>query len=422
MQAFLRKWHRWIGFPATIFLLLASVTGVWLAAVEFFGEDEALREKTRELVSPVTTQAPDAELSAAFAKARAAVADKVGAAPVDSIAWQFKGDAPTITFYLGKPTGGEDKKVMCDARDGHVLRVEDYTDKSFMLRLHSGEVFGDGGLVLAMGWGLSLALLTVSGISIYWKMRRRNATGLKRVFWSLALLGVASQAQADSPFYADDPNFSPGWEIKLGSTGEHNTGGTTIAEVLDLNYAIVPSVRLDLTLSTKSFRSAGARDQFGNGDTEFKIKWRIQDEDEKGTRIAWGIAPKIFFPTADAGRGLGDGVLRFQLPVQFGKTVGKWYHFGEAGYQWAFDSSASDVAYGGAGTLYNFTEHLALGTELYSFIPTKQTSDWQLLTTLGFIYTFNPHWAIKTSISRNLRAASHGGPNPSGVFYVVWNF
>ena len=215
--------------------------------------------------------------------------------------------------------------------------------------------------------------------------------GPRKFFWAAALTAtLAAPSRADSPFYADDPNFSPGWEIKLGFTGEHNTGGTTIAEVLDLNYAIVPSVRLDLTLSTKNIWPAGARHEFGFGDTEFKIKWRIQDEDEKGTRIAWGTAPKILVPTAGAGRGLGDGVVRFQLPVQFGKTVGKWYHFGEAGYQWAFDSSATDVAYGGAGTLYNFTEHLALGTELYSFIPTKQTGDWQLLTTLASFIPSTP--------------------------------
>jgi hypothetical protein len=423
MQKFLRQWHRWIGFPATLFLLLASTTGIWLAGVEFFGEEETLREQTRDLVSTVTTQSADADLASALAKARAAVVAKVGAAPVNSIAWQFKGDAPTITFFLGKPTGGEDRKVVCDAHDGHVLKVEDYTDKSFMLRLHSGEVFGDGGLVLAMFWGLALLLLTLSGILIYFKMRRPNAIGWKKVFWLFALLGAdRSPVRADSPFYTDDPNFSPGWEIKMGFTSENNTGGTNLAEVLDWNYAIVPNVRLNLTTYTKDIWPEGGGHEFGYGDTEFKIKWRIQDEDEKTGSIAWGIAPKIIFPTADVDRGLGDGVWRFQVPVQFGKTVGKWYHFGEAGYQWAFDSSATDLIYGGAGTLYNFTPHWALGTELFSFVPADNTSEWQLLTTAGLIYTFNANWAIKTSISHTLRDVDHGGPNPSAVFYAVWNF
>jgi len=50
-------------------------------------------------------------------------------------------------------------------------------------RIHSGEAFGDGGLVVAMLWGLALAVLTATGIVIYLRMRRKNATGWKRIFW-----------------------------------------------------------------------------------------------------------------------------------------------------------------------------------------------------------------------------------------------
>lgn len=50
-------------------------------------------------------------------------------------------------------------------------------------RLHSGEAFGEGGLVFAMLWGLALVLLTLSGVVIYLQMRRPGATGLRRIFW-----------------------------------------------------------------------------------------------------------------------------------------------------------------------------------------------------------------------------------------------
>src|SRR5579862_2511874 len=53
--AFWRKWHRWIAFPATLFLLWASITGIWLGCTEFFGAEEALREATRSLVSSTVT-------------------------------------------------------------------------------------------------------------------------------------------------------------------------------------------------------------------------------------------------------------------------------------------------------------------------------------------------------------------------------
>ena len=424
MQKFLRQWHRWLGFPASIFLLFAAVTGIILAATEFFGEEEALREKTRSLISSVTTQSPAADLAAALARAQASVAAQAPGAPVDKILWQFKGETPTIVFFLGKPKGGEDRKITVDARTGSILRTEDYVDKPFLVRLHSGEAFGDGGLVLAMFWGLTLVLLTLSGIVIYFLMRRPNLTGIKRIFWLFALSAIAAnRAQADSPFYTDDPEFSPGWEIKFGMTAEHNTGGNTwTAPILDLNYAVIPTVRLDLTLAGRTLEPAASPAVTGLADTEFKIKWRFVEENTNNWLPAIGIAPKVFFPTSDKDRGLGDGVWRAQLPLQFGKTIGRFYNFAEAGYQVAFKEGVSDLAYYGIGTLYSFNSHLALGTEIFGWTPTLDQSNDQLLTTLGVVYTFNEHWAIKASISRTLFAASRGGPDPSGVFYIVWNF
>jgi len=58
--AFWRKWHRWIAFPAAAFLLFAAITGVVVAMTEFFGDEEALREATRDLVSSVKTHSPGA--------------------------------------------------------------------------------------------------------------------------------------------------------------------------------------------------------------------------------------------------------------------------------------------------------------------------------------------------------------------------
>jgi len=58
--AFWRKWHRWIGFGAALFLLWAAGTGFLVAFTEFFGEEEALRERTRDLVSTVTLVSPNA--------------------------------------------------------------------------------------------------------------------------------------------------------------------------------------------------------------------------------------------------------------------------------------------------------------------------------------------------------------------------
>lgn len=181
--AFWRKWHRWIAFPATLFLLWAAATGILVAFTEFFGEDEALREATRDLISPVNVSSPSSAWSEPLARAFATAATHSKGAPVDKIEMEFKGAQPTVTMFTGKPAGGEDKKLTFDARTGLLLSEESYADKPFLYRLHSGEAFGDGGLVVAMFWGLALLVLTVSGLIIYLKMRRPGQTGIRKVFW-----------------------------------------------------------------------------------------------------------------------------------------------------------------------------------------------------------------------------------------------
>ncbi|MCA0374078.1 MAG: PepSY domain-containing protein [Gemmatimonadetes bacterium] len=181
-----RQWHRWIGAPAALFLAFAATTGVIVAGVEFFGEDEAAREANRALVSAVTTASPPGAWSGALDVALANAAKEAPDAPIDKVAIELKGTAPVITFYLGRTTGGEDRRLVFDARTGALLRVDDYADKPFINRVHSGEAFGDGGLVFAMGWGLALLALTVSGFTLYWRLagaNRQGRTGLRRWFF-----------------------------------------------------------------------------------------------------------------------------------------------------------------------------------------------------------------------------------------------
>jgi uncharacterized iron-regulated membrane protein len=180
--AFWRRWHRWIGFPAALFLLFAATTGFIVATTEFFGEAEALREATRDVTSPLSTASPAGAWSDPIAKAMTSAQQRAPGAPIDRITAQFKGQ-PTVTVYLGRPGGGEDRLLVFDATNGALIREDAYADKPLINRIHSGEWFGDGGLVFAMFWAIALAMLTISGLIIYWTMRRRNATGLKKVFW-----------------------------------------------------------------------------------------------------------------------------------------------------------------------------------------------------------------------------------------------
>src|SRR4029453_8727382 len=181
--AWWRRWHRWIGFPAALFLLFAALTGFFVAFSEFFGEAEALREATRDLTSPVSTASTAEAWSDPIAKAMTVARERAAGAPIARITAPFKGDEPTVTIYLGKPGGGEDRLMVFDARTGALVKEDAYADKPLLNRIHSGEWFGAGGLVLAMFWSIALAVLTISGLIIYWTTRPQNPRGFKKVFW-----------------------------------------------------------------------------------------------------------------------------------------------------------------------------------------------------------------------------------------------
>jgi uncharacterized iron-regulated membrane protein len=181
---FWRKWHRWVGFPAAIFLLFAATTGFLVACTEFFGEEERLREATRDLVSPVNVASPATAYIDPTSRAIATAATIAQGAPIDKIHLQFKGATPTVTVFTGKPAGGEDRKLVFNAETGALISNESYADKPFLHRLHSGEAFGDGGLVAAMFWALALVILTISGFIVYLTMRgKRELTGIRKFFW-----------------------------------------------------------------------------------------------------------------------------------------------------------------------------------------------------------------------------------------------
>jgi uncharacterized iron-regulated membrane protein len=178
-----RKWHRWVGVVSAPFVLFAAVTGIVAGVAEMTSADEAAREAARERVSTVTLPAPPAAVTDPTSKALAAAASRAPGAPVDKVLVDFKADPPAVTVYLGKPTGGEDKKLLFHAHTGEFLREEGYADKSFLTRVHSGEAFGDWGLAAGTAWGLALVALLGSGMVIYFAMRKQGRKGLRKLFW-----------------------------------------------------------------------------------------------------------------------------------------------------------------------------------------------------------------------------------------------
>ena len=208
-----RKLHRWLGFGAAILFLYVAVTGVILQVQQLLGAKEQQKEAMAQLTSPVTLGQP-LEPAASLEKARQTVVQRFGSRPVNSIDWQIKGPAQFFTFHLG---GTEPLRVQVEAAQARITNVES-DEEDFFVRLHSGEIIGDGGKFLGLGWGLGLIFMIVTGFVVYlqlWRSRqkkeRTRGSGLNRWFWSLAA-GLLLAGGHPTPARADTPqgfSFNP---------------------------------------------------------------------------------------------------------------------------------------------------------------------------------------------------------------------
>ncbi len=181
-----RKVHRWLGIGAAVFFLLVSITGVLLQIEQVFGDDEASKEKLAAMVSPATLARPFAVDPAGIDRARHVVLARFGDRPVSAIDWQIKGDAPHYILHLD---GADPLRVDVNATTNAI--VESRPDgEDWLLRLHTGEIVGDGGKVLGLAWGIALVVMSITGVLVYLAMYRARQkgsaarlTGWRRYFW-----------------------------------------------------------------------------------------------------------------------------------------------------------------------------------------------------------------------------------------------
>lgn len=235
-----RKIHRWVGIGAAVLFLLVSVTGVFLQIEQIFGAEEAAHEAMAAMVSPASlarSLRPDGE---ALDRARASVLSRFGDQPVAALDWQIKGPAQHYIFHLDGP-----KPLRVDVNAATGVIVESRPDgEDWLLKLHTGEIIGDGGKVLGLGWGLALVTMLVTGILAYLNMYRarqrgsaKSLRGWGRYFWAwpLALLVPVAQpipARADpttptstvGPERASADTKTDGWSFNPDAGLVYQTG------------------------------------------------------------------------------------------------------------------------------------------------------------------------------------------------------
>jgi uncharacterized iron-regulated membrane protein len=175
----MRKWHRWAAIPAGVFLFFMALTGVLLHVdMMRLGQSPPGHDiPGSKSALPIPN---DAELAAMIGRAANAAREE------DTVVFKsIKVDlsAPRA-IVIAEPIGPTNsQQIKLDAITGaRIIDPASPADFHYVLQdLHAGYFFGWTGRILSLISGLAVIVLTVTGLQIWWNMRRR---GKKGIYWS----------------------------------------------------------------------------------------------------------------------------------------------------------------------------------------------------------------------------------------------
>jgi hypothetical protein len=182
----------------------------------------------------------------------------------------------------------------------------------------------------------------------------------------LYLLLEGCFAWAGPPFVTDDPETPAwhGWEINIPFTLESTPYALALeAPLCDLNYGFQPNVQLKAEFPLLYVHTSEGSPQLGLGDTLVGAKWRFLEEGETFPQV--GIYPQAHLPTGNSERGLGEGQPSYILPLVAQKSWDKFTLYGDIGYVVQTRKGTRDFWYQGAVLLYELSDGLELGGELF---------------------------------------------------------
>jgi hypothetical protein len=232
----------------------------------------------------------------------------------------------------------------------------------------------------------------------------------RRLLAAVAALAMLRpiNALAGPPFVTDDPVpvENQGWEINTSLVGTLvRDGGASAAPSVDINYGAQPWLQLHLQPQVTAVWAA-AGTEAGIGDTQVGAKIRLLDEDKQGWAPMVSVYPIFTAPTGNAARGLGAGLGNIFLPVWVDKTFGKWIVDGGAGYSINPGTQRRNSWFAGALLLYQLTDVLQLGGEVYQQTAAVRGTPNAPGFNLGGSYDFSQTCHILFSAGRGFSHAS----------------
>jgi len=162
-----RIWHRRISVFAALFLLVLGVSGAVLQFQQL---------KYRYSYPQEAPTGPPAEKRAheipeeAFEKLPALkikIDQVFPGAVIERVVLLLRGESPTWSVYA--QNSGETRLLRFDPRSLELLGNEKFAYDSFWLSLHTGQSFGDAGIIVNFLIALVFLLVTLSGVALFFR-------------------------------------------------------------------------------------------------------------------------------------------------------------------------------------------------------------------------------------------------------------
>jgi hypothetical protein len=198
---------------------------------------------------------------------------------------------------------------------------------------------------------------------------------MKKAYLGALLWFVLNAAAlAGPPFLTDDP-VPVGYhqsEIYLFSSGTRDAAGNSgVGPAVEFNYGILPDCMVHLITTLAYDNPKDEPSNFGYGDTEIGIKYRLVHETDIRPMI--GVFPLIEIPTGDSEKGLGSSQAQYFLPIWLQKDFHNWTTYGGGGYWINPGTGNKNYWFTGILLQYAFFESFYLGGEI--FYQTAETDD-----------------------------------------------
>jgi hypothetical protein len=156
---------------------------------------------------------------------------------------------------------------------------------------------------------------------------------MRKYLTTLCLLTSAS-AVAGPPYRTDAPEPTPYKHYEIFFASQYTTtaeGKSGTLPHIEINYGAMPRVQIGIRLPYGFNQTSGNARQYGLGDIEIGLKYRLVDETDSRPMISF--FPSMKSHTGNSERGLTDGANSYLLPVWVGKKWGDWSTYGGAGYK-----------------------------------------------------------------------------------------